>query len=212
MYGAGLCRSHRPSTFGVHRQASVNSLQSRRNAGLPMNCKRMRTTARVLSTNALMPKSAIFASPVRLIKMLAGFMSRWTYKLHASVQPMSRVDCSLSSSVAQKGMPCACSDASTTAPAAPAQSPQTECPPARSSSAQAERFSKPLPPVCAIPAHALVLRMHAQGGRLQNWLEAGGRAPFRARRPESRRPCTPAPARSASGACLHSRPSIRRRR
>ena len=45
-----------------------------------MDCARMRTTARVLSTNALMPKSAIFASPARFIRMLAGFMSRWTYK------------------------------------------------------------------------------------------------------------------------------------
>ena len=37
-----------------------------------------RATASVLSTNALMPKSAILASPLRLIRMLAGFMSRCT--------------------------------------------------------------------------------------------------------------------------------------
>ena len=38
----------------------------------------LRTTARVLSTKALMPKSAILALPAVLNRMLAGFMSRCT--------------------------------------------------------------------------------------------------------------------------------------
>lgn len=62
-----------------------------------MDCKRVRTTARVLSTNALMPKSAIFASPVRFIKMLAGFMSRWTckWRCFSAAHDQSELQCVL---------------------------------------------------------------------------------------------------------------------
>jgi len=38
------------------------------------------TTARVLSTKALMPKSAIFTAPPLLRRRFAGLMSRWTWE------------------------------------------------------------------------------------------------------------------------------------
>ena len=159
----------------MHRQASLNSGQSRPHAGLSMDCKRVRTTARVLSTNALMPKSAIFASPVRFIKMLAGFMSRWTYKSHASVQPMSGVDCNLSSSICMRGHAVCLQRCKY-------DSPCSTCP------VTADRVSSGTLFFCAgsafqlaslpntlIPAHAHEFYMHAHNGWLEK-LAGGGHA------------------------------------
>lgn len=73
---AAPCPSHQPAR-GMHRQLYMQFCKYVQKHALQGACGAL-TSAFVWSTVALMPKSLSFASPVMLMRMLAGLMSRCT--------------------------------------------------------------------------------------------------------------------------------------